>query len=189
MISKEQKKSNSELNKKYKPVVQNIINSINNKYSKFYNNDIFTEVEDGKIKTLNKSRVDNLGHIFNFTINEPSSFKIKYDLENVRSFIRLRSTPVKKPEGNRKSMLGGFITLTPSLDADYALYDPEWRHYYIEYTCGVPGYFKSNPDWSLKGDLETETKYTAESAVELFIKFLKKHDKLLKMYVVKELEK
>ncbi|MDA7444184.1 hypothetical protein N8770_01960, partial [Candidatus Pelagibacter ubique] len=62
MISKEQKKSNSELNKKYKPVVQNIINSINNKYSKFYNNDIFTEVEDGKIKTLNKSRVDNLGH-------------------------------------------------------------------------------------------------------------------------------
>ena len=189
MISKEQKKSNTELNKKYKFIIENVINNINSKYSKFYNNDIFVEGEDHIITTLDQSRVDKIGHIFNYTINEPSSFKKKYDLENVRSFIKLWSRPVIKPEGNRKSMLGGFITLTPSLDAEYALYDPEWREYYIEYACGVPGYFKSNPDWSLKGDLETETKYTAESAVELFIKFLKKHDKLLKMYVVKELEK
>lgn len=189
MISKEQKKSNTELNKRYKFVIENVINNINSKYSKFYNKDIFVEGKDHIITTLEQSKLGKLGHIFNYTINQPSSFKKKYNLQKVRSFIKLWSKPVVKPEGNRKSMLGGLITLTPSLEAEYALYDPEWREYYVEYASGVPGYFKSNPDWSLKGDLETQTKYTIESAVELFIKFLKKHDKLLKMDVVKKLEK
>ena len=189
MISTRQKKSNSELNRKYNSTIASQISYINDKYSKFFNNDIFVQGDQEIITEYQKYREENLGHIFSYIINEPSSFKKKWNLENIQSGIILWSQPVKKPKGKRKSLIGGFITLSPKLDAMYELYDPEWREYYIEYRCGVPGYFKSIADWTLKGDEEKETKYTIESAIEVFLKFLKKHDKLLKMYVVKELDK
>lgn len=187
MISKEQKKSNTELRKKHKFLVESRIDSINNKFSKYYDKKIFEEGEDDIITVDDRIKNEQIGYIFNYTINEPSSFKRKYKLENVRSFIRLWSRPIQKTKRKKETFLGIFDLTSHYEEAD-KFYEPDWREYNIEYTCGVPGYFKKFADWSFKGDLESEIKYHHQEAIDVLLKYLEKHEKLLKMYVMKELE-